>query len=1048
MEFLVLGPLVAVSDAGTPLDLGPPKARAALAVLLCRAGQVVGVDAIVDALWPVSPPAAAVKNVQLYVHQLRRALGDADRIIRRNGGYLLAAEPDEIDAQRFTGLCTRHRMTAIDGDLDGARSLLVQALQLWRGEQAYAGLGDTWPVAAEAHRLAEARLAALSSRIDIDMRLAGHADLVPELAGLTGQYPLHERFWAQLMITLQRSGRPAEALAAYDRARRILAAETGLDPGAELRHLQQAILAGDHAADLVSVPPLGSGDSVRVPRPSAGQGGGAAVPDTLPRMLPPDTGDFTGRLGELETIMAALGNGQEPDGGGHPARAVAVAALSGQGGVGKTALAVHAAHRLASNYPDGQLFVALSGAHPAPVDPDEVLARFLRALGVAGRAVPDTGAERAALYRSLVSGRRLLVVLDDAADEVQVRPLLPGAASCAVIVTSRARLGALPGAHHVDLAPLPSEDGLRLLERMTGPRRAASDPDATCQLVRLCAGLPLALRIAGSRLASRPHWSTGELVAQLADEHKRLDALQHRDLGVRASFALSYRGLEPAQQRLFRLLGLVEAPDVTVWTAAALLDTTAGEAGDLLEVLADARLVDVIGPDEAGHPRYRFHDLVRLYARELAETEETQQARISALRRVFGALLSFTDAVHRAGEGGDYTIIVGDAPRWHPAGAQAAIAESASPLAWLRAERLALAGAVRQAAALSLDEYCWELAAGAEFLYQMGGYNDDWQETHQLALAATEAAGNQRGHAMMLHLLASCHYLRRDITQAKDYTNRALALFGQIGERYGCALAQRKLAEYERNAGHVHSAVTLARQARGQLTALGDPVAAADCLILEGIARLEDGDPAAAAEVSAEAVSRGRAIGSRIIIAHASYWLALALIALGRCDEAAAAVDALAQFVRTVDDRIGAIYACHARGSLARARRNLAAARSEFEAGLRAACEIRDPLMQVRLLISLGELCQTEARHREAIGLLTEAAAVSEARGFVLQRARALQRLDDMRTVAGDLRSAGGLRGADVVTGGLRGAHPAGQQATAIAAEMDPRRCGASRSGP
>lgn len=246
MKFLVLGPLVVVSDAGIPLDLGTPKARAVLAVLLCRAGQVVGVDAIVDALWPVSPPAAAVKNVQLYVHLLRRALGDADRIMRRNGGYLLAAAPDQIDAHRFADLCARHRMTAAGGDLDGARSLLAQALQLWRGDHAYAGLGDTWPVAAEAHRLAEARLAALSSRIDIDMRLAGHADLVPELAGLTRQYPLHERFWAQLMVTLQRSGRPAEALAAYDRARRILAEETGLDPGPELRALQQAILTGGH----------------------------------------------------------------------------------------------------------------------------------------------------------------------------------------------------------------------------------------------------------------------------------------------------------------------------------------------------------------------------------------------------------------------------------------------------------------------------------------------------------------------------------------------------------------------------------------------------------------------------------------------------------------------------------------------------------------------------------------------------------------------------------------------------------------------------------
>jgi DNA-binding SARP family transcriptional activator len=615
VQFLVLGPLVAISDARTPLDLGTPKAHATLAVLLCRAGEVVSVDAIVDALWPESPPAAAVKNVQLYVHQLRRALGDAGRITRRSGGYLLATQPGEIDARRFSGLVGQQATAAAAGDLEAARSLLVQALRLWRGERAYAGIGAVPPVSAEARRLAEVRLAALSSRIDIDVRLGGHAELVPELVGLTGQHPLHERFWAQLMIVLHRSGRTAEALAAYDRARRIIAEETGLDPGMELRDLQQGILTG--AADMPSSHALPPGR-------------------LTPRMLPPDSADFTGRLGELPVLTAALGGSEEPAGAPRPACGVPVVALSGQGGVGKTALAVHAAHTLADSYPDGQLFAVLSGTQPAPADPDQVLGRFLRALGVPVQAIPDEGEERAALYRSMVGGRRVLVVLDDAADEAQVLPLLPGTASCAVIVTSRARLGALPGVRHVDLAPLPAEDGLRLLERIAGLARTASDPCASRQLVGVCAGLPLALRIAGSRLASRPHWSVGELAGQLADERKRLDALRHRDLELRASFALSYRGLGPAEQRLFRLLGLLDAPDVAVWTAAALLDTSPAEAGQLLEILADARMVEVTGSGQADQRRYRLHDLVRIYARELAECVDSPEARTDALARAFG----------------------------------------------------------------------------------------------------------------------------------------------------------------------------------------------------------------------------------------------------------------------------------------------------------------------------------------------------------------------------------------------------------------------------
>lgn len=626
MDFQVLGP-VTVADSGTVLDIGPPKARAVLAVLLCRPGRVVAVDAVVDALWPYEPPATAVKNVQLYVHQLRRRLGGAGRIVRRSSGYLLAAEPGEIDAQRFTRLVAQHRAAAADGGLDEARALLAEALGLWRDEQPYTGLGDVPPVAAEAQRLAEVRLAALHSRIDLDLRLGRHSELLPELGVLTVLHPLHERFWAQLMTALHRSGRPAEALAAFSQARQIIADETGLDTGPELRDLQHAILAGARAGARAGAGTRPAPEPREQPGPRPERAAAeAARPDVLPWMLPPDTGDFTGRQPELAAITEALAGRQHLAGARSPGAtgtAVPVAALTGQGGVGKTALAVHAAHRLAGRYPDGQLFAALAGTQPVPAGPDEVLARFLRALGVAETAVPGSGEERAALFRSLLAGRRMLVVLDEAADEAQVRPLLPGTSGSAVVVTSRARLGGLPGACHVDLAPLPPGDGYRLLARIAGPERVASSPGAARELVELCAGLPLALRIAGSRLASRPHWNIEDLTGRLADERIRLDMLRYRDLEMRASFAVSYRGLGPAGQRLFRLLGSLEAPDVARSTAAALLGTSPAEADELLEVLADARLLKVTGPAEDGQRRYRFHDLVRLYARELAEAEQS-----------------------------------------------------------------------------------------------------------------------------------------------------------------------------------------------------------------------------------------------------------------------------------------------------------------------------------------------------------------------------------------------------------------------------------------
>lgn len=658
MEFEVLGPL-AVRDSGAPVDLGPPKARALLAVLLRRPGRVVAGDVLAEALWGDDPPKSAAKNIQTYVHQLRRRLGDPGRIVHQNSGYLLRAGRDERDVARFDDLVEAARSAEAGGEPGRASELFRDALALWRGE-AYSGMADIPIVAAEAARLAEVRLSVLAQRVDVDIRLGRHTELVGELTALAGEHPLREWIWAQLMLALYRCGRRADALKAYRRARDVLVEETGLEPGRELRDLHEAILVGAPFLDL----PGATG--TRTAAPPEPEPRVVAVP----RMLPGDIGDFTGHEAELTGIDAALGGDRAPD------RPASVVAVSGEGGIGKTTVAVHVAHRLRKAYPGGQLFAVLDGARPTAADPHEVLGRFLRALGMPDAAVPENEDERAAAYRSLLADRRVLVVLDDARDERQIERLLPGSGTCAVIVTSRPRLGGLAGAHRIDLGGLPDADGDALLRKIAGSGRIAADPVELKRLLGLCAGLPLALRIVGSRLATRPYWKVADLVARLADARHRLDGLRHRDLEVRASFRLSYQALEPAARRLFRLLGLLDTPDFAVWTAAALLDATPRTAQDLLDDLVDVRLLGVTTASTGSGVRYGFHDLIRIYARERAEAEEPADARRAALVRAFGAILALTEIVHRADEGGDRS-------RRRAAPVAATLSEAASPLAWL-----------------------------------------------------------------------------------------------------------------------------------------------------------------------------------------------------------------------------------------------------------------------------------------------------------------------------------------------------------------------------
>jgi DNA-binding SARP family transcriptional activator len=565
MRFRVLGPLE-VWDGHSWVGVPAGKQRALLAILLLKANWLVATDWLIEQLWAQRPPAGAANQLQVYVSRLRLRLDDRARrvLVTQSPGYRLVVGTGELDLQRFEELVARGQRALQDGLLERTAGSLGEALGLWRG-RALADVPSGPLVDAEAMRLEERRLLAVEAFVDVELGRGRHSGLVGELQALVAEQPLRERLWGQLLVAMYRSGRQAEALAAYQQLRGRLVGELGIEPCAELQRLQRLILTADPA--LEAEPQAG-------PRPGRPAAGSAAIsepwptptPMPVPRQLPSDVVAFTGRelkLTWLDKVFGAAG----------PARPVVISAIDGAAGIGKSALAIHAAHRLeaAGRFPDGQLYVDLRGASDglAPPAPLEVLGRFLWVLGTPLAAIPGELEEAAARFRSLAAERRLLMVLDNARDAGQVAPLLPSAPGCGVLVTSRQVLASLDGAHHLHLDVLSHEEAMVLLGRLAGHERIAAEPEAAAKVAFWCGYLPLALRIAGARLAERPDWPVRALADRLADAQRRLDELELADRGMRASFALSYQQLggsaDPVDRQAagaYPLLGLLDGPDV------------------------------------------------------------------------------------------------------------------------------------------------------------------------------------------------------------------------------------------------------------------------------------------------------------------------------------------------------------------------------------------------------------------------------------------------------------------------------------------------------
>ncbi len=761
----VLGPLAASRD-GAPVELGAARQRAVLGLLALQPNAALRRDAMIDVIWGADPPASAVKMIHSYVSRLRHLL-DPGRSQARDGlvvstgtSYRLAAGSGQLDLIAFGHLADDARDARLSGDLALACDLYARALGLWRGEPladidlliahpAVIGLRQRQAVLIEeyAETAATARL---------------HDRVLPHLWALAGRDPLNERAHAWLMIALSGSGQRAAALRLYDELRQRLDDQLGVRPGAELADAHARVLRQDFPAsdvrDSPAAPPLPATESV------------------LPRQLPPRPRWFTGREPELDEIRA-LAEGT--------AEATVICVIDGVAGVGKTALAVRAGHRLAARFPDGQLYVDLCGFGPRqpPAQPGEALTVFLRALGTDPHRIPAGQDEQAALYRSLLAGKRTLIVLDNAATAEQVRPLLPGAPGCLVLVTCRRRLSGLAardGAARIALGPLAEADAMLLLRRALGRERVDAEPQAAAEIARRCGFLPLALRIAADRAAGGPPSRLAELAGQLVASRDRLDVLAADDdeaTAVRTVLSWSYRALAPGAARAFRLLGLHAGADISVQAAAALTAVDEAAAQRLLEALAGMNLLD-----EARPGRYRFHDLLRAYAAELAAAEEGGAERATAIRRLLTWYLHTADNADRLlVPGRRHVSLAALEPDCEPL----SFGDYEAALAWCDDEHASLVAAVRQAAQTGNDVIAWQLPVALRGYFDLRKPWADWIAAASTGLAAARRTGDGSGQAWALSCLAAPYYDLRRFEDALACDQDALKFRREIGDRRG-----------------------------------------------------------------------------------------------------------------------------------------------------------------------------------------------------------------------------------------------------------------------
>jgi DNA-binding SARP family transcriptional activator/tetratricopeptide (TPR) repeat protein len=831
--FGLLGPLSARhSDAEIVV---PPRLRALLAALLLRAGRLVSVAELVESVWDNNVTPGAQVTLRSYVKRLRQVLGPVAgaRVVTRGAGYLIEVNEDELDLLRFGSLFRAGDAALRGAQWQRASDLLIEALGLWRG----AALADVPSEAlkrSEVPRLEELRLQSLEWRIEADIHLGRSGTLVPELQSLVMEHPLRERFHAQLLLALVHCGRRAEALDAYQRARRLLVEELAIEPGPELRDLHRRVLAGD-------------------PELAAHIG---RVPVALPHQLPIPVRLFAGRTTELRELAKLLDRPAQAD------ATVVIASIDGTAGVGKTALALHWAHQVANRFPDGQLYINLRGFDPSgtPLAPAQAIRMFLDAFGVPAERIPTDLDAQSSLYRSLLAGKRALVVLDNARDADQVRPLLPASAGCLAVVTSRAQLASLAvdtGAHVLTLDVLNAAEASELLARRVGAERIAKEATAAAEISDLCARLPLALAIAAARAAAKPAFPLAVLATDLRDMQGRLDALDAGSAtsSMRAVISWSYCQLSEPAARMFRLLGVHPGPDITIPAAASLAHVAHDRARCMVAELTRAQLMTEHVPG-----RFGFHDLLRAYAIGEAQSAEASDSRRAVIQRMLDHYLHTS-----------YAAALLLQPTREPlslaAPAPGAVPERPATyqeaLTWFEAEHSVLRASINLASRTGFPTSVWQLAWSLVTFLDRRAYWPDQAAIQNIALAAAQRAGDQCGQAHSHRNLGRAYSRLGSQEDARAHLRRALNLFRKISDSAGqartsvdLALASERLGEYGQALRHTRRALELFR-------ALGQRSGQADALNAVGWYRAQTGNYPQALGSCEQALTLHRALKDR-----------------------------------------------------------------------------------------------------------------------------------------------------------------------------------------
>jgi DNA-binding SARP family transcriptional activator/tetratricopeptide (TPR) repeat protein len=877
-----LGPLVAWSTESAAIELGPLRQQAVLAAMALRANRPISTSELLSWVWGEQVPSSGEQVVHTYVYRLRRLIEpDAEHgryrlLVRESNGYTLRLASDQFDVTQFENTVSRADVTE---DPAVASDLLAEGLRLWRGEP-LAGLPGPF-LAAQRLWLAEHRLSVHLQKTDIDLRLGRAAEVLPDLVSLVDEHPLNEKIAGLLMTALARAGRQNEALAVFLKLRKRMVNELGVEPGRELQQLHSALLRG---ADARPVPA-----QARVL---------LADPVGRPVQLPRDVTNFTGRAEVLRNIVALL-DGHARD------QVVPVVAISGRPGVGKTTLAVHAAHRIRARFPDGQLYLSLRGTCTQPMAPADALDYLLRSLGVDGRNIPGSTEERSALFRSRLAERRVLVLLDNARDEQQVRPLLPGTVGSAVLVTGLRPLVALDGITTVQLDSFKVDDSVTLLRSIVGAKRVDAERDAAVRIAEFCAQLPLALHIAAGKLVARPHWSLRRLAEMLADERSRLDDLAIADRAVRSSIALSEQLLDDEHVRAFHLLSRLDLPVLDLTAAAALLDVDRRTAQRTVEVLVDHQLLDVVGADAVGDLRVRFHDLIRLYSRDRATETISDTEWAAALGRVLSAYLSLAEIADEALPVTTAVLSRGTAPR--VAKPDRVVAEwiRRDPTSWFSAEELSLTLLIEHACQTGFESSAWELAEALTTYAVLKSRWDVWRRTSEMALAAARRVGDRHGEACMVASLAKIGVDRVTVTAARSELDRALDLFAALGDRRAQGRVLKEIAQCSMHAGDVETAIDEIRAAMVISESVDDIQVTADDLLALGQMFVLAGRYPGAMDALSQAAAVCRKLAKPRGEAMAMWQLAAALTALGRPADAAENLRAALAMLEPIGDLRG-----------------------------------------------------------------------------------------------------------------------------------------------